>query len=210
VASLEPAIALLEFDSVAIGVQAGDAMVKRAPVEVTYAGTVHPGKYLVLVGGDVASVEEAFAAGRDAGARCLVDEILLPAVHPDVVATLRGVRHRVTGEALGVVETHTVAAAVGAADRGLKGADVDLVELRLADRLGGKAYCVFAGAVADVEAAVEVAVGGLRDPEHLVAQVVIPKFHEEMLENLESSPEFRARISARSGAGHTRPGPDQG
>ena len=53
--------------SIAIGVRAGDAMVKRAPVEVTYAGTVHPGKYLVLVGGDVASVEESYAAGLDAG-----------------------------------------------------------------------------------------------------------------------------------------------
>ena len=50
---MQPAIALLEFDSIAIGVRAGDAIVKRAPVEITYAGTVHPGKYLVLVGGDV-------------------------------------------------------------------------------------------------------------------------------------------------------------
>ena len=30
-------------------------------------GTVHPGKYLVLVGGDVACVEESYAAGLDAG-----------------------------------------------------------------------------------------------------------------------------------------------
>nr|MCU0234266.1 BMC domain-containing protein [Thermoanaerobaculales bacterium] len=81
---MQPAIALLELDSIAIGVRAGDAMVKRAPVEVTYAGTVHPGKYLVLVGGDVASVEEAYAAGLAAGAGALVDRIFLPAVHPEV------------------------------------------------------------------------------------------------------------------------------
>jgi len=196
---MKPAIALLEFDSVAIGVRAGDAMVKRAQLEVTYAGTVHPGKYLVLVSGDVADVEEAYFAGREAGAAALLDEIYLPGVHPEVLATLKGQRRRVAGEALGVVETRTAAATVGAADRGLKGAEVALVEIRLADRLGGKAYCVFSGTVANVEAAVEVAVAGLRNPAQLVAQVVIPQIHAEMLENLEAAPEFRARIADPGG-----------
>lgn len=191
---MKPAIALLEFDSVAIGVRAGDAMVKRAQLEVTYAGTVHPGKYLVLIGGDVADVEEAYLAGREAGSQSLIDEIYLPGVHPAVLTTLKGERRPVAGEALGVVETRTVAATVGAADRGVKGAEVALVEIRLADRLGGKAYCVFSGTVADVEAAVEVAVAGMRDPANLVAQVIIPQIHTEMLENLEAAPEFRARI----------------
>ena len=130
---MQPAIALLELDSIAIGVRAGDAMVKRAPVEVTYAGTVHPGKYLVLVGGDVASVEEAYAAGLAAGAGALVDRIFLPAVHPEVVRILRGMRGRLNGHAIGVVETRTAAATIGAADRGRKGAEVELVEIRLAE-----------------------------------------------------------------------------
>jgi microcompartment protein CcmL/EutN len=169
---MQPALALLEFDSIAIGLRAGDAMVKRAPVEVTYAGTVHPGKYLVLVGGDTASVEESFAAGLAVGKDVLIDRILLPSAHPEVVRYLRGMRGRVTGEAIGIVETTTVAATLGAADRGLKEADVDLVELKLADRLGGKAYCVFSGTVADAQAAVEAAVNSLEDPSTLVAQVV--------------------------------------
>jgi microcompartment protein CcmL/EutN len=196
---MQPAIALLEFDSIAIGVRAGDAMVKRAPVEITYAGTVHPGKYLVLVGGDVACVEEAYAAGLEAGREALVDQLFLPAVHPDVARILRGARGRVTGDALGVVETRTVASTIGAADRGIKGADVELVEIRLADRLGGKAYCVFSGAVADVEAAVDVAVNHLDDPAVLVARVVIPEFHQEMLENFRATTEFAPRILGGQG-----------
>ncbi len=104
-------------------------------------------------------------------------------------------RGRVTGEALGIVETRTVAATLGAADRGLKGAEVGLVELRLADRLGGKAYCMFSGTVADVEAAVELAVDHLENPDVLIAQVVIPDFHDEMLANLEAATEFSARIN---------------
>jgi microcompartment protein CcmL/EutN len=194
---MQPAIALIEFDSIAIGMRAGDAMVKRAPVEVTYAGTVHPGKYLVLVGGDVASVEESYGAGLAAGADTVIDRIFLPSAHPDIPRYLRGMRGRVTRDALGIVETTTVAATLGAADRGLKGADVDLVELKLADRLGGKAYCVFSGTVADAQAAVEIAVDNLDDPSTLVAQVVIPDFHDEMLANLEAATEFGARISGR-------------
>ena len=196
---MQPAIALIEFDSIAIGVHAGDAMVKRAPVEVTYAGTVHPGKYLVLVGGDVASVEESYAAGLAAGGDTVVDKIFLPSAHPDIARYLRGMRGRVTGDALGIVETRTVAATLGAADRGLKGADVDLVELKLADRLGGKAYCIFSGTVADAEAAVEIAVANLEDPATLVAQVVIPDFHDEMLANLEAATEFSLRITGGRG-----------
>jgi microcompartment protein CcmL/EutN len=196
---MQPAIALLEFNSIAIGMRAGDAMVKRAPVEVTYAGTVHPGKYLVLVGGDVACVEESYAAGLALAGDSLVDKIYLPSAHPDIARYLRGMRGRVTGDALGIVETTTVAATIGAADRGLKGADVDLVELKLADRLGGKAYCVFSGTVADVEAAVEIGVAKLEDPSTLVAQVVIPDFHDEMLANLEAATEFGPRISGGRG-----------
>ena len=63
----QPALALLEFDSIALGIKAGDAMVKRAPVATIQSGTVQPGNYLVMVTGDVAPVEEAVAAGQEAG-----------------------------------------------------------------------------------------------------------------------------------------------
>ena len=195
----QPAIALLELDSVAIGVLAGDAMVKRAPVAVAYAGTVHPGHYLVLVGGDVASVDEAYRAGLEVGDAALLDEVFLPAVHGDVVAAVLGRRGPATGEALGIVETRTVAATIAAADRGLKAAGVSLVEIRLADRLGGKGYCAFSGPLAEVEVAVEEAAGPVFPPDRLVATVVIPQCHEEMLGNLEASPEFWTRIAQGEG-----------
>lgn len=201
---MRPALGLLEFESIALGIRAGDAMVKRAPVEVVFAGTVHPGKYLVLVGGEVADVEEALAAGREAGSAALADEVFLPDAHPGVTAALAGARRKASGEALGVVETRTVAALVGAADQGVKGARVALAEIHLADGLGGKAYCLFRGDVADVEAAVELAVASLARPDLLVAQVVIPRFHDEMRANLEAGAEFLGRV--RSGPAGGGPG----
>ena len=196
---MQPAIGLLELSSIAVGILAGDAMVKRSPVEVIYAGTVHPGKYLLLVGGEVAHVEEALPAGREACRGALIDEIFLPDAHPHVADALGGLRRSGERDALGVVETSTVAAIVGAADRGVKSAAVELQEIRYADNLGGKGYCLFSGPVADVEEAVAMAVGGLARPELLVSQVVIPRIHEEMADNLESAAEFIPRVMSHQG-----------
>ena len=181
-----PALALLEFSSIAAGIQAGDAMVKRAPVDRIRSGTVQPGHYLVMVTGDVASVEEAVQAGREAGQAALRDSVFLPNVHPGVVEGIGGRRQLVAAdnaaEALGVVETDSVAAAIHAADAGLKGAEVALWQLRLADGLGGKGLALFSGLVADVETAVELAVAVAGN--HLVQQVIIPQLHTEMQENI--------------------------
>jgi microcompartment protein CcmL/EutN len=178
----QPALALLEFESIALGIKAADAMVKRAPVATIQSGTVQPGNYLVMVTGDVSPVEEAVAAGQEVGQSALRDTVLLPNVHPGVIDGISGGRKLEADDALGVVETKTVAAAIHAADAGLKGAEVTLWQLRLADGLGGKGIVLFAGLVADVEAAVEIAVG--RVQEQLVREVIIPQLHDEMKENV--------------------------
>jgi microcompartment protein CcmL/EutN len=194
-ARIAPALALLELDSVAIGIEAGDAMAKRSPIDVLYAGTVHPGKYLVLVGGAVADVEEALEAGRTTGGPSILDTVLLADVHSEVVAAMRGARRPAAGEALGVIETQTVAAILEAADAGVKGAHVRLLELRLADGLGGKAYLLFGGAVSDVEAAVEIGQARIGARGRAITRV-IPQLHGEMRQNLEAGGRFRDRIAA--------------
>jgi len=194
---IEPALALLEFSSIAAGIQAADAMVKRAPIDVIKTGTVQPGKYLVLIGGQVADVEESLAAGRQVGSAAAVDFVYLPQVHPEVVEAIAGGRVPQVTDALGVIETTTVASAIYAADAGIKGAEVRLVEVRLADGLGGKGIVLFSGLVADVEAAVEIGVGVLERPDLLVRQVVIPQLHPEMWENVADATRFRSRVLDR-------------
>lgn len=191
----DPALSLIEFSSIAVGIEAADAMVKRAPIEVIRAGTVQPGKYLVLIGGLTADVEESLAAGRQVGGPAIVDIVYLPQVHRDVVEALQGGRVPDLRDALGVVETTSVAAAIQAADAGIKAADVSLVEVRLADGLGGKGIVLYSGLVADVEIAVASGVAALDRADQLVCQVVIPKLHEEMWENLSQATRFRERVS---------------
>ena len=56
----------------------------------------------------------------------------------------------------------------------------------------------------EIQSLVEEAVNGLRDPDHLVAQVVIPQLHAEMLANLDSAPECWTRIAPGSDNGAVR------
>ncbi len=193
------ALGLLELDSIAAGIVAGDAMAKSSPVSTLFAGTVHPGRYLVLVGGDTAAVEIALDAG---GTDTVVDSLFLPDVHPAVVAaiTTTDVAATIDGDAVGIIESTTVATAIVAADAGVKTADVTLPALRLADDLGGKAYCLFVGLVADVEAAVDGAVAATERVEHQVLATVIPQLHADMRSNLEADLRFNARIRRGDGA----------
>lgn len=190
---MEPAVCLLEFSSIARGIAAGDAMIKRAPLQVIRAGTVHPGKYLVLAGGLTADVEEAMEAGREVAGHALVDIVYLPDVHPDVVASIAGARREDDGEALGVIETPTVAATIDAADAGVKGARVTIRDLRLADELGGKGYVLFGGEVAEVEAAVGYGVARTAAGGQEATHVVISRLHAGMRENLAADPRFGER-----------------
>ena len=192
---IEPALGLLECESIAAGIEVGDAMAKRSPIEVLRAGTVHPGKYLVLVGGDVADVEEALDAGREIGGLAVRDTTFLPNIHPDVVDGVRGVREGAEAEALGIIETATVPAVIRAADAGLKGAHVRLLELRLADDLGGKGYLLFGGDVTDVEAAVEMGTAAVGEARGTHSRV-IAQLHDEMASELAADGRFADRVRA--------------
>lgn len=189
---MHPAVAILEFSSVAIGIQAGDAMIKRAPLGVLSTGTAQPGKYLVLVAGDVGSVEESLIAGQELAGEYLLDSVFLPDIHPDVVAAIKGNRSLSDEESLGVIETTTVAGIIQAADAAVKGATVTMTQIEMADGLGGKGYALFAGNLGDVQAAVEAGISAI-SVEQLLAQVVIAQLHEEMRQDVIESPYFWER-----------------
>ena len=191
---MEPgtAIALFEYDSIAAGIESGDDMVKRAPLELIHAGTVHPGKYLVLVGGSVGDVEEALTAAELRNGEHLLSSMFLPDPHPALVGGLAGDETPRSGESLGIIETQTVADVIRAADAGLKGAEVELQRIYLADDLGGKGYALFSGSLTEVDAAVEYASERVKG--RLIARRVIPQLHDEMADNVGGDGRFASRI----------------
>lgn len=174
----EPSLALFEFTSIAQGMVAADAMLKRTHVDLLHAGTVQPGRYLVGVGGVVAEVEEALKAGREAGADSLSDVVWLPGVHPDVLRAFRPQSVPTQTTALGIIETLTAPAAIKSADVAVKGASITLTSIRLSDGLGGKGLVLLMGVVSDVEAALELVRG---QNLALVKALVIPQLHDEFI-----------------------------
>jgi len=199
--STPPAIALLEFDSIAVGVRAADAMVKKAPIDTFRIGTVHPGKYLVLVGGSVAAVDESRREGLIVGGERVTDEIFLPAVHPQVFAAIGGLRRDDAGDALGILETSVIPLNVAAADKAVKTAEVTIIEIRLGDGLGGKGITFLTGLVHDVEAAIAAGVAVADRPGVATRHTVIPIQHGELRDRLRRATEFYAPGSGEAATG---------
>ncbi|HEY2900345.1 MAG TPA: BMC domain-containing protein [Polyangia bacterium] len=181
---MSEALALIELSSIARGYQVADAVVKKAPVVLRDCRPVSPGKFLVLFDGDVASVDEAFRRGIEVAGDRLVDKLFLPQAHPQLGPAVRGESNASAGvESYAVVETLSVAAALLAADAAAKAAAVRLVEMQLARGIGGKAFFSLSGPLADIEAAVDAAIG-ITDRALLLGTEIIPAPHEDFLAKL--------------------------
>ncbi|MBI4955700.1 MAG: BMC domain-containing protein [Myxococcales bacterium] len=160
--SVGPALAMLAIGAVPLGLVALDALAKEAPVDVLAAGTVESGLYLIAFAGEVEPCLRAYAAARRVAAAALEDQILLPYAEERIVpAFVGGVRRSGPGDTVGVVETLYPPTLLAALDAALKGAEVELVELRVGDGLGGKAVATLGGATHDVEAALALAARAL-------------------------------------------------
>jgi microcompartment protein CcmL/EutN len=174
------AVCMVEFNSIAAGIEAADAMVKSARVTPFLLKTICPGKFLAGFHGDVASARTAVQTGLEQGRSAAVDHFLIPNISPQVVAALCCAVEPAQGPAVGIIETFSAASCVVAADAAVKAAAVDLLEVRLAMGLGGKAICLFRGDVAAVNASVEAGAAEAILSGLLVRKVVIPSLAPEL------------------------------
>ena len=154
-----PALAMLLLGEVPPGLRVLDTLSKEAEVEVLQTGTIHCGRYLILFGGEVGPVERSWRRALDMAGSHVIDEVLLPYAEARLAPAIgTGVIHwPAPGDTLGVLQAATPPALVRAVDAALKGALVDLVELRVGDGLGGNAIASLWGETHDVEAAIDLA-----------------------------------------------------
>jgi microcompartment protein CcmL/EutN len=178
-----PSIALLETSSIARGIEATDAMMKRAAVDLLMTTIVPRGKYLVMVGGAVADVEQALRAGLDIAGATVVDHFLIQNVHPQLPAAIKGRVKVDRVEAIGLIETKEVASSIYAGDAAAKAAAVTLIEAR--NQPGAKGLVVLTGDVGAVRAAVAAGVATVKEGQ-LIAEVVIPRADDALLKSLTS------------------------
>jgi microcompartment protein CcmL/EutN len=169
------AIGMIEFTSIAVGMDAADRMVKTADVKPLFFKTICPGKYVAAISGEVAAVEASVRAGLETGPTSVADWFVIPNIQEDVLAALGGCQPIRERGALGVIETFSAASAILAADAAVKAADVIVMDVRTALGLGGKGYVLLMGDVAAVQAAVAAGSGHAADAGLLVATTVIPR-----------------------------------
>lgn len=175
------AIGIIETSSIAKGFEIADSILKAANVQLVVNRTICPGKYMVLISGDVDAVQASIESGIRSAAHTLVDHFVIPNVHPTVFPAISGVAHLPELKALGVIESFSVASIIEAADAAVKATAVQLVTIHLAMAIGGKGFVSLTGDVASVEMAVQVAAGVIEKKGLLVEKVVIAAPRRELM-----------------------------
>lgn len=149
---MNKSIGALEFRSISKGIEVSNEIIKKSNVEIIYFKTICPGKFLVIVTGDEAEVDEAIDYGVALATTYLVDRFKVHAVSPTIIEAFRNsYPSKQLNGALGVMETYKVCAGIKALDCVLKAGDVVLIKLQLAFGIGGKLVYIVTGTLSSVE-----------------------------------------------------------
>ena len=171
----------VELNSIAQGVETLDTLVKEAPVRILLAQPSSPGKYLIIVTGEVDEVRRALGHGLEVSGDARVDDVLLPAAHIGLRTALsaRGTGTILDGAdplpAIGVLETYSAPSLLGAVDTALKTGETHLEEIHLLSGIGGKATALLAGDVESVRVAVDAGAAFAARRDLLARRVLIPR-----------------------------------
>ena len=155
-------IGLLELKSIPVGIEAADEMVKAANVQLLTASPTCPGKYIIIVSGNVGAVKSSMNVG------------------------LRIAGHYMVGHHIinNVIETISGLSAVNAGDIAAKAAKVEMLEIRIARGLGGKGFLVFTGEVSSVRSAVKAVANNMGETGEITSHCVIPSPHKDLVKQI--------------------------
>lgn len=175
-------LGVIELNSIAAGVETGDALLKTADVTLVAAQAVCAGKYIIMIRGNVAAVKSSVEAGREIAGSNLVDSLIIANVHTQVFRAIHATSEIQRNQALGVIETYSLASCIHSADEAAKSADVTLVEIRLGRGLGGKSFVVLTGEVSSVREAVKNGIAASGSEGMIARTCVIPAPHPELIQ----------------------------
>ena len=74
---MSKAIGMVEYRTVSTGVQAADIMLKTSSVDILESSVVCPGKYIVIITGDLSAVKAAVDASKTRFDAELIDSFVL-------------------------------------------------------------------------------------------------------------------------------------
>jgi len=175
----------IEINHISRGFVATDALVKKAAARIVLATPVTPGKFLILLDGAVADVEESLLEAERIAGDQLIDRFLLPFAHRMLEPSVFGIMPSRPDGAIGIVETATACSGIRSMDAALKVASVVPVVMHISAGIGGKCYYALAGDLYDVQEAVAEAASVLGTTGRLLATEVIPAPHPDFIQALD-------------------------
>ncbi|MBQ3335523.1 MAG: BMC domain-containing protein [Eubacteriaceae bacterium] len=177
---MKKAIGFIEFKSIPIGIESTDQMLKSGNVELISATPLCPGKYVTLITGDVGAVRSSIKNGEQVGGIYVLESHVIPNIHQAVLPALVGSGEDVEVKSLGIIETINAISSIVVADTAVKASNIQLIEVRMARGLGGKAFVVLTGEVSSVKSAVKSAEAAMRDYGVITSSTVIPSPHKDI------------------------------
>ena len=175
------AIGMVECTTVATGFKAAEDMAKAAEVELLQAEATCPGKFVILITGELSAVRASVDRAARAYEDKIIDTFVLGNPHESIFPAIYGTSEPGKVDALGVLETYDVAAMIVAADVAAKTAIVELMELRLAKGMCGKSYMTITGSVSAVQAAIDAAKQSAGDKGMFLDESVIARPSDQLM-----------------------------
>ena len=174
------AIGVIELKSIPKGVEAADAALKSAGVEMVSAHPSCPGKYEIVLTGSISNVTVAVDHVVSRFDGYVIDSSVMGKIDEQVIKALFGTQTGVREGSLGLIETFSAASAIKAADIAVKTARVEIYDLRVSRGMGGKGIVMLTGDIGDVTAATEAGADYAKKSSMLSSYTVIAAPHKEL------------------------------
>ena len=84
------AIGMVEFQTVSTGMNGADTMIKTAEVEVVECATVCPGKYILIISGELSAVKASVDAAKSKFTDKVIDSFVLGNPHESIFSAIYG------------------------------------------------------------------------------------------------------------------------
>ena len=177
-------IGVIELKNIPKGVEAADAALKSAGIEMVSAHPSCPGKYEIILTGSISNVTAAVSHVKTKFEGYVIDSSIMGRIDEAVIEALFSTGEGVREGSLGLIETFSASSAIKAADIAVKTARVAIYDLRVSRGMGGKGVVMITGEIGDVSAAVEAGAAYAIGEGMLSSTSVIPAPHEQLWQQM--------------------------
>ena len=178
---MRKSIGFVEVKSIPVGIQTADEMLKAGNIEILLATPICPGKYVIIVSGQVGPVKAAMAKAEMVAGIYLIENYHIDNINDKVLPAISGVTSVSDLKAIGTIETISALTSVIAADVAVKAAKVEIVDIRIARGLGGKGFFMITGEVSSVKQAIQACLNRLGEEGVITSSSVIAAPHKDMV-----------------------------